>query len=49
MRAVVPANHTSPGQGTLYVNLFNDGQIGLYQFNPIDAQVFVLILPVTAA
>jgi hypothetical protein len=47
-RAVCPANHSSPAQGTIYVNLYNDGQIGLFQFNPIDAQIFVLIMPVTA-
>jgi len=44
--AVVPANHSSPAQGTIYVNLYNDGQVGLYQFNPTDAQIMVLIMPV---
>jgi hypothetical protein len=45
--ATVPANHSSPAQGTLYVNLYNDGAAGVYQFHPTDAQVMVLILPVT--
>jgi len=44
--AVVPANHSSPAQGTIYVILYNDGQVGLYQFNPTDAQIMVLIMPV---
>lgn len=43
--ALVPANHTNPQQGTVYVNLYNDGQIGLYQFSPTDAQVFLLLMP----
>jgi hypothetical protein len=45
--AVVPANHTNPAQGTIYVNLFNDGDIGLYVFSPTDAQLFVMLVPVT--
>jgi hypothetical protein len=44
--AVVPANHTDPAQGTIYINLNNDGTIGLYRFNPTDAQLFVLVMPV---
>jgi hypothetical protein len=31
----------------IYVNLYNDGNIGVYQFNPTDAQVMVIVLPVT--
>lgn len=45
-RAVVPANHTNPAQGTVYVNLYLDGAIGLYDFSGDDAQIFLLILPV---
>lgn len=44
--AVVPANHTNPAQGTIYINLFNDGAIGLYKFNPTDAQLFVMVMPI---
>ena len=44
-RAIVPANHTNPAQGTIYTNLYNDGAIGLYDFSPGDAQLFCLILP----
>lgn len=44
--AAVPANHTNAAQGTIYVNLYNDGDIGLYSFNPTDSQVFVQIIPV---
>jgi hypothetical protein len=43
----VPANHSNPAQGTIYVNLYNDGATGIYQFSPTDAQMFCLILPVT--
>jgi hypothetical protein len=43
--AVVPANHTNPAQGTIYVNLYNDGEIGLYTFSPTDAQIFVMLVP----
>ncbi|MCV7174944.1 hypothetical protein [Mycolicibacterium sphagni] len=45
--AVVPANHSNPADGTIYVNLYNDGEIGLYQFSPHDAQLFVLVMPIT--
>ncbi len=45
--AVVPANHSNPAEGTLYFNLYNDGDIGLYIFSPTDAQAFVLVMPVT--
>ena len=44
--ACVPANHTEPSVGTLYVNLYNDGAIGLYAFSPADAQLFILVMPV---
>jgi hypothetical protein len=44
--AVVPPMHSGT-QGTIYVNLYNDGAIGLYEFGPTDAQVFVLVVPVT--
>jgi hypothetical protein len=43
--AVVPANHTDPAQGTVYVNLWNDGQYGAYDFNPQGAQLFLLVVP----
>ena len=45
--AVVPPNHSNPADGTIYVALYNDGNIGLYQFNPIDAQIFVQVTPVS--
>lgn len=44
--AVVPANHTEP-QGTIYINLYNDGVAGLYQFAPDNAQVFLLVHPIS--
>lgn len=47
--AVVPANHTNPAQGTIYINLSNDGAIGVYDFNPSDAQLFVMVMPVTGS
>jgi hypothetical protein len=43
--AVVPANHTNPAQGTVYINLWNDGQFGAYDFQPQSAQLFMLVLP----
>lgn len=43
--AMVPANHTDPAQGTIYINLWNDGQYGAYDFNPGGAQVFCLVMP----
>jgi hypothetical protein len=45
--AVVPANHTNPAQGTIYVNLYNDGEIGLYTFSPTDAQIFIQLTPIS--
>jgi len=44
--AVVPANHSSPAQGTIYISLYNDGNIGVYQFSPTDAQIMVFVMPV---
>lgn len=44
-RAVVPPNHANPAQGTLYINLWNDGAIGAYGFDPADAQLFVMVVP----
>lgn len=44
-RAVVPANHTG-AQGTVYINLWNDGALGVYNFNPQNAQVFVMAVPI---
>jgi hypothetical protein len=43
--AVVPANHTNPAEGTIYVNLWNDGQLGIYNFNSQGAQLFVMVKP----
>jgi hypothetical protein len=45
--ATVPPNHSSPHQGTIYVNLYNDGEIGIYQFSPTDAQIMCMIMPVS--
>lgn len=43
--AKVSANHQNPADSTLYINLYNDGAIGLYSFSPADAQLFVLVMP----
>ena len=48
-RAVVPAHHTDPAMGTIYINLWNDGANGIYGFNPKHAggaQLFVLVVPI---
>lgn len=45
--AVVPANHSSPAEATVYINLYNDGSIGLYQFAGTDAQLYVQVTPVS--
>lgn len=42
---VIPPNHTNPATATLYVNLWNDGQLGVYNFNPAAAQLFVMLMP----
>jgi hypothetical protein len=41
---LVPANHTGT-QGTIYVNLINDGVAAIYDFNANKAQMFVLAVP----
>lgn len=43
--AVVPANH-SPGQGTVYVTITNDGELGAWRFNSQDAQLVIFCMPV---
>lgn len=55
--AVVPANHTNPADGTVYINLWNDGALGAYNFQPsyrdpitglneLGAQLFILVVPI---
>lgn len=44
--ARVPANHSNTAQGTLYINLYNDGIAGLYVYNSEDSQLFVQCNPV---
>lgn len=44
-RAVIPAGSTGPA-ATLYVNAWNDGAAGIYNFEKRGAQVSVLLLPV---
>ncbi|MDM3894741.1 hypothetical protein [Mycobacterium intracellulare] len=44
-RAVIPANSTG-APATLYVNAFNDGAVGIYNFDPAGAQLSVLANPV---
>lgn len=43
--ALVPANHTG-NQGTVYVNLYNDGLAGAYLFDKANAQLYVEVMPV---
>jgi hypothetical protein len=45
--AVVPANNTNPAESTIYVNLYNDGELGLYVYNPTDSQIFIMVMPVS--
>lgn len=44
--AVVPGYHTGTA-GTLYVNLYNDGIGGVYTFNKSNAQMTVMVVPVS--
>jgi hypothetical protein len=44
--AFVPAYH-SGSQGTLYVSLFNDGAVGQYSFDKNNAQLIVMVVPVS--
>lgn len=44
--AHVPANHTGSA-GTVFVNLFNDGLTGAYAFNAHQAQLGIMVIPVT--
>jgi hypothetical protein len=46
--AVVPANHSNPADGTVYINLYNDGQLSYYSFSPRNAQLLVLVVPIDA-
>jgi len=40
----VPANHTGQ-QGTLYINVINQGMAGVYNFNAVGASLSVLVVP----
>ena len=44
--AIVPAYHTG-SQGTVYVSLFNDGAIGEYSFDKNNAQLLIMVVPVS--
>jgi len=44
--AKVIANNNNPAASTIYINLYNDGIAGVYQFQPTDAQLFVFCVPV---
>jgi hypothetical protein len=44
-KALIPANSTGAAS-TLYVNAFNDGAAGLYNFDATGAQLSVLAIPV---
>jgi hypothetical protein len=43
---VIPANHTTASDGTIYVNLWNDGALGAYTFGPTDAQIMIMVVPI---
>lgn len=45
-RAVIPANTVAPAARTLYVNAYNDGLAGFYNFDATGAQLSVLAVPV---
>lgn len=45
--AIVPANHVG-NQGTIYVEITNDGQLGTWQFQSKDAQLLIMCVPVAA-
>ena len=48
--AITPTNGigavAAGASSTIYINLYNDGNIGVYQFSPTDAQLMVLLMPV---
>lgn len=43
--AVVPAYHTGT-EGTVYVNLYNDGAEQAFFFSPRNAQLFIMVVPI---
>jgi hypothetical protein len=43
--AVVPAFHTGT-QGTIYINLYNDGAEQVVFFEPGNAQLFIMVVPI---
>lgn len=45
-KAVVAAHHTGTA-GNIYISLYNDGAIGEYSFDPTNAQLVVLVVPVS--
>jgi hypothetical protein len=47
--AIVPPNHVNAAQGSVYVNLWNDGKLGVYNFNPRNAQLYVTVMPMLQA
>lgn len=44
--AVVPAYH-SGSEGTIYASVFNDGSVGAYNFSKTNAQLVVMVMPVS--
>jgi hypothetical protein len=47
--AMIPANHTDPALSTIFVSLFNDGQLSVFDFEPGGAQIFIMAVPVNVA
>lgn len=46
--AVVPANHTDPAEGTLHIDLHNDGVFGSFNFDRTNSQLLVMVVPIDA-
>jgi hypothetical protein len=44
--AVVPAYHTGTA-GTIYASVHNDGLVGAYNFSATNAQMIVMVVPVS--
>ena len=44
--AVVPAYHSGT-EGTIYASVFNDGLVGAYNFDNKNAQIIIMVVPVS--
>jgi hypothetical protein len=45
---VIKANHTDQTLSTLHVDLHNDGRFGFFDYDNVNSQLFIMVVPIDA-